>query len=270
MAIATSDPRRRLAAALDAFDARWERGQSPRAEDFLDGLDSEGAVELIYREYCLARSSGARPDAAEYFRRFPSRRERLARLFELHDALGASRLADPSWDLDDPAPPPLPEAGDELGPYRLVRELGRGAFARVFLAEQTDLGDRQVVVKVSTRPSAEPTLLARARHAHIVEVLRQATADDGALHLVCMPYLGGATLAHVLAERRRCGPRPRSGRDLLADLDHVADPDYPGAALPRPAREILGRLSYDRAVAWIVARLAEALDHAHRKGVAHA
>ncbi|HWE36671.1 MAG TPA: protein kinase [Isosphaeraceae bacterium] len=267
MAMTAPDHRRRLDAALDAFDARWEGGLSPRAEDYLDGLDSEGAVELIYREYCLARSSGDRPDAADYFRRFPTRRDRLARLFELHEALGASRLADDSWGPVGPAP--LPEAGDEVGPYRLVRELGRGSFARVFLAEQTDLGDRQVVVKVATRPSAEPTLLARARHAHIVEVLRQATADDGALHLVCMPYLGGATLAKVLAERRRCGPRPRSGRDLLADLDHVADPDYPHAGLPRPAREIMGRLSYDRAVAWVVARLAEALDHAHRKGVAH-
>ena len=125
------------------------------------------------------------------------------------------------------------------------------------------------MLKVSTRSTAEPRLLARARHAHIVEVLRHAAADDGALHLVCMPFLGGATLAAVLEARRKLGRRPRSGRDLLADLDRASAPEYPAAGLARPAREIIAGLSYPEALAWIVARLAEALDHAHRRGVAH-
>src|SRR5262249_17972901 len=65
------------------------------------------------------------------------------------------------------------------------------------------------------------------------------------------------------------GRRPRSGRDLLERLDRASAPEYPAATLPRPARELIARLSYPRAVAWIFARLAEALDHAHRRGVAH-
>ena len=43
----------------------------------------------------------------------------------------------------------LPEAGDEFVGFRLLRELGRGAFGRVFLAEQRELADRQVALKVS-------------------------------------------------------------------------------------------------------------------------
>jgi len=42
---------------------------------------------------------------------------------------------------------------------RLRRELGRGAFARVFLAEQTDLAGRPVVLKVSAMEGSEPQTL---------------------------------------------------------------------------------------------------------------
>ena len=112
-------------------------------------------------------------------------------------------------------------------------------------------------------------MLARARHSHIVEVLWHNLIEDGSLQLVCMPFLGGATLAAVLADRKRRGGRPRSGRDLLVDLDRVSAPEYPTADLARPSREIIARLSYPKAVAWIVARLAEALDYAYSRGVLH-
>ncbi len=252
-----------LEAVIEDFTRSWDRGERPRAERYLGLLPASDSAELIYHEYCLAEAADLAPDPAEYLRRFPDQARSLGRLFALHGALSASTLRE--W----AAPAELPAAGDEIGPYRLLRELGRGAFARVFLAEQSDLDHRLVVLKVAGRPTAEPRLLARASHAHIVEVLRQAEADDGALHLVCMPFLGGATLSAVLDARRKLGRRPRSGLDLLADLDRVAAPEYPATGLARPAREIISGLSYPQALAWIVARLAEALDHAHRQGVAH-
>jgi len=254
-------------AILDRFTEGWDRGEGPRAEEYLGLLAFEDQAELIYREFCLVEAAGPAPDPADYLRRFPRHAEALGRLFSLHGAVSASSLR--RWVA--PSGPELPGSGDEIGPYRLIRELGRGAFARVFLAEQSDLGDRPVVVKVTGRATAEPTLLARARHAHIVEVLRQADAESesGPLHLICMPFLGGATLGAVLDARRGLGRRARSGRDLLADLDRVAAPEYPASDLPRPAREILAGLSHARALAWVVARLAEALDHAQARGVTH-
>ena len=261
-----------LDSVLDEFTDRWRRGEAPRAEEYCDrlGPGDESFVELVYREYCLAESSGLDPDPDDYLRRFPAQRDRLGRLFGLHEALDGSVLGPSEGSfadsLADAGPPPLPGPGDEIGPYRLLRELGRGAFARVFLAEESDLDHRLVVVKVSTRRSAEPWLLGRARHPHIVEVLREVSAEDGSLHLVVLPFLGGATLGDLLRVRRR---RPRSGRALLDDLDRAGAPEYIEAGDSRPARARLAELSYSRAVAWVVARLAEALDHAHRRGVSH-
>jgi serine/threonine protein kinase len=254
-----------LDALLDEFADHWRHGLRPRAEDFvgrLQGRDPADVVELVYHEFCLAEAVGLGPNPATYLDRFPDHRDRLARLFGLHEALTPSELG--LW----VTPAELPRVGDQIGPYRLVRELGRGSFARVFLAEQSDLEDRPVVLKVATRGTPEPRLLARARHPHIVEVLRHGATDDGTLHLLCMPFLGGATLAQVLAGRRRAGCRARSGRDLLADLDRASAPEYLALGAS-PARGLLASLSYPKAVAWLIARLAEALDHARRRGVTH-
>jgi len=84
-----------------------------------------------------------------------------------------------------------------------------------------------------------------------------------------MPFLGGATLAAVLSDRKRRGGRPRTGRDLLKELDRVSAPEYPAADQARPAREMIASLSYPKAVARITARLAEALHYAYRRGVLH-
>ena len=160
----------------------------------------------------------------------------------------------------------LPGAGDEVGPYFLRRELGRGSFARVFLAEQLNLENRLVVVKVATRQTREPWLLARVRHTHIVEILSHALVGEAGLHLICMPFWGGAPLSDVMAARSK---RAVSGRDLLAQLDSVAAPEFPLAQAARPARDILAGSSYNQALAWLGARLAEALDYASSRGVVH-
>ena len=257
------------------FVAARDAGRSPIVEDFLARLEpweAADGVELLYQDYCLAEAEGLKPDASEYASRFPEHRDRLERLLRLHSAFDSTVLGDWSESAEREANlVGFPRAGDEVGPYLLTRELGRGGLARVFLASQTDLEDRRVVVKIAARATAEVRLLAKASHPHIVEVLSHAMTADGAFHLICMPFLGGATLATVLGERRATTkrPKPKTGRALLADLDRVADPEFPRAELTRPAREILLKLSHPRAVAWIVARLAEALEHAHRQGIAH-
>lgn len=191
------------------------------------------------------------------------------------DVFPARRLAEAvaaAIELDDAADR-MPEPGDAVGPYLLKRELGRGGFARVFLAEQTDLADRLVVLKFSRRPSREPWLLARAGHSNIVPIVSRAEVNDGALQMIVMPFLGGATLSAILGRRDRLGRRRRwwraDRRKLLDDLDAEAAPELPSAGWESPARRLLGAMTDDQALAWIAARLAEALDHARGRGVAH-
>ncbi|MGA7496355.1 MAG: serine/threonine-protein kinase, partial [Isosphaeraceae bacterium] len=257
-------------AALDDFTEKWTKREISDAEAYLARLGQVApalAVELIYREYCLAELAGSQPDPAVFLDRFPAHREMLGRLFSVHRACSSSQLE--FWIEPTAGADVFPEAGDEIGPYLLRRELGRGAFARVFLAEQGDLENRLVILKLSTRPTREPWLLARARHSHIVEILSHAVVDDGAFQLICMPFLGGATLSAVLDHRRRFR-RPRGSRgDLLKDLDAVAAAEYSGVNPARPAREILNSLTDCQAMAWITARLADALDHAQCRDVIH-
>lgn len=260
--------------AIAEFTSCWERGEQPRLEDYLDRLRGSGGrpgdmVELIYREFCLVEEEGSAPRPEAYFERFPEHAEGLERVLGVHDLLDSSRLRLWSGCEGNAEPTPLPEVGDEVGPYRLIRLLGHGGFARVYLAEQMDLDDRLVVVKVSTRLTTEPRLLARARHPHIVEVLWHGEVEGGSLQLICMPFLGGATLSDVLARRQARGARLGTGRELLEDLDRVSAAGYLPAVSGRPARELLAGLSYAKAAAWVVARLAEALDHAYARGVLH-
>jgi serine/threonine protein kinase/Tfp pilus assembly protein PilF len=246
-----------IAALVAEFSSRWQLGETPSIEDYLVRLGpvpTSDAAVLIYHAFCLAEAAGLSPDPLDFIQRFPAQGAALEQLFGLHRALAA---------------PPLPEPGDEVGPFVLLRMLGEGGFARVFLAEQSDLDDRLVVVKVSSRVTLEPRLLARARHANIVEVLSHHQSEDDLLQVICMPFLGGATLADLLADWKRRRGRPRSGRALLAALDRAAAPEYPAAGLERPARAVLAPLGYAQAVAWIIARLARALDYAYERGVVH-
>ena len=148
----------------------------------------------------------------------------------------------------------------------LVEELGRGAFARVYLAEEQHLADRPVALKVTRTGSREPQTLARLQHTHIVPVYSYRTEPATGLHLLCMPYLGRITLLQVLS-------RPeiqsvRSGADLLDLLDRLQPPESVRIE-PAASRVALEGRTYAQAIAWWGARMAEALQHAHDRGILH-
>src|SRR5262249_48327357 len=108
---------------------RWRRGERPRAEEYLAlhpelVARPEAALELIYEEVYL-RQEGGEEAAADLVRRFPQWRRQVQALLDCHHAL-TERLA----------PPRFPSAGEVLGDFRLLAELGRGAHGRVFLATQ--------------------------------------------------------------------------------------------------------------------------------------
>ena len=265
------DPDSRPGALLALLRAdlglRREAGEPARVESYLrrhPDLAPDAVVALLYEEFCLREEAGEAPAAAEYYARFPALVAPLGRVLEIHELVGSGRSEGASFGLQA-AEVPLPEAGQTIAGFHLVEELGRGAFGRVFLARERQLADRPVALKVARRGSREPQALARLQHTHIVPVHSYRLDQATGLHLLCMPYLGRVTLAQVLADP--ASAVARSGADLVEVVDRHAPPEAAsGAGAGR--RELASR-PFARAVAWWGARLAEALQHAHERGVLH-
>jgi len=250
---------------IQEFTDRWRDGEAPRVEQYLDRLppDPDSRLEVLYHAYCLEAAQGRAPAPEPYIRGFPELRERFLRLVQLREMLsetGARSLREP--------PVELPEAGDAIGSFRLLRELGRGRFARVFLASDEELENRLLVLKVTNRPSDEHRHLARSPHPNIVSILRERRLEVG-LQVIFMPFVGGAPLSSLLREARGRGQAWRRGAEFLEDLDRRSAPEFPSSAIPQETRTWIARTSWPRTAAWLTARLAEALDHAFEQGVTH-
>lgn len=104
---------------------------------------------------------------------------------------------------------PVDLSGRRLGDYHLLRRLGRGGMAEVYLAEQQSLG-RQVAVKV-LKPSLagndsyvrrfmhEAKAAAALVHANIVQIHEVGCIDN--LHFIVQEYIEGLNLRQVLDRR---------------------------------------------------------------------
>ncbi|MBW8877621.1 MAG: serine/threonine protein kinase [Acidobacteria bacterium] len=92
------------------------------------------------------------------------------------------------------------EAGQRVGPYRVVREIGRGGMGAVYLAVRADEEfDRRVALKlvglgsaaeIVRRFRAERQILAHLDHPNIAKLLDGGTAEDGRPYFV-MEYVEG-------------------------------------------------------------------------------
>ncbi len=253
-----------LAHLVDQFAAEWAGPERQPVEQFLKRhplltAQPDAAVRLIYEEFCLRRREGQQPSLSELVQRFPQWQSELEVLLECDRLLG-----------DGPGPPNFPESGETLGDFLLTAELGRGARGRCFLAAQPSLSYRQVVLKVTSDDLVEHLSLARLQHTHIMPLFSEHAFPDRRLRALCMPYLGGATLAPILAELISVPPDRRSGKSLLDVLDNAQQTHPWPQSAKSPARLFLAaQSSYVRAICWIVACLADALQYAHERGLVH-
>jgi eukaryotic-like serine/threonine-protein kinase len=113
-----------------------------------------------------------------------------------------------------------PRAGQRVGAYVIVRELGHGGMGTVFLAERADgQFEKQVAIKILNRGAdtaeilrrfrAERQILARLDHPNIARLLDAGTTDDGLPYFI-MDYIVGApvtrfAIAQRLSTRQRLG-----------------------------------------------------------------
>jgi serine/threonine protein kinase/tetratricopeptide (TPR) repeat protein len=196
----------------------------------------------------------------------------------------------------------MPEVGTEFLGFRLLKELGKGAFARVYLCQQGELANRFVALKVSPQLDTELQTLAQLQHTNVVPIY--SVHQAGALQAVCMPYFGSTTLATVLKDLQGRDSLPESGKGLISSLvdrknttrrdppsarpksgepGQAPEPEQAPAAEEQPAGplpampnvgstsilEMLQGLSYVEAVLWTMGRLADGLAHAHERGIIH-
>jgi eukaryotic-like serine/threonine-protein kinase len=107
------------------------------------------------------------------------------------------------------------------------------------------------------------------QHTHVVPLFCEQTFKDRGLRALCMPYLGGATLARMLQELREIAPGERTGRHLLEALDRAGGTRAGVPEREGPCRRYLEDASYVEAACWIGLCLAKALHCAHQHGLVH-
>ena len=107
--------------------------------------------------------------------------------------------------------------GRKVGPYRLVRLLGRGGMGVVYLAHREEEFEQEVALKLMPHPLAdsdmirrfqdERQILARLDHPNIARLLDGGTTDEGVPYFA-MEYVEGMTL-DVYCDHHRLSTRER-------------------------------------------------------------
>jgi tRNA A-37 threonylcarbamoyl transferase component Bud32 len=245
---------------LSAVVADWRQTRTPDAAGFLAhhpdlASDRSAVLYLAYEDFCLRENAGeferGECDLETFVARFPTPR-RQVRMLHLHLFAGAN--ADLLAELSDSTREAVwPEAGQTFLGFHLVRELGRGSFARVFLAHEPAAGNRTVALKVSRRGSAEVRTLGRLRHANIVHVNSVAEDEATGFVAVCMEFVDGVSLADALRWAFAQGSPPRASV-------------FVAEAAPGPG---LAEMPYAEGCVRLAAQMADALAYAHRAGIVH-
>jgi serine/threonine protein kinase/formylglycine-generating enzyme required for sulfatase activity len=161
---------------------------------------------------------------------------------------------------------------ERLGDFRLIRELGGGGMGVIYLAEQVSKG-REVALKL-VRPDQlyfpgsrkrfqrELNTIARLKHPGIVPVF--AVGESQGIAYLAMEYIHGVTLADVLAELEHETPDRLGGRDLFEAIYQKTRDDAADLPLPEAYQG-----SWVEACLRVFLQIAEALEHAHQRGVVH-
>jgi eukaryotic-like serine/threonine-protein kinase len=133
--------------------------------------------------------------------------------------------------LFDTASPEVP-SGQLIGPYRILREIGRGGMGQVYLAERADgQFEQRVALKliaggfnsaeVERRFRQERQILASLNHPNIARLLDGGTAQDGRLYFV-MEYIEGEPLDQYCDRLRlNIGARLRLFNTVCAAVEHA-------------------------------------------------
>ena len=206
-----------------------------------------------FEEFLDRYRQGERPALREYIDRHPQLAAQIKEVFPAMAMLENIALADESLDpgsVESGNSAQRKPALDQLGDYRIIREIGHGGMGVVYEAEQLSLG-RHVALKVlphkalanektRKRFEREARAAAKLHHTNIVPVF--GIGEHDGLPYFAMQYIQGMGLDVVIEELARL----QSGEHQAGQRQHDAGNEPPGspgakelAPQPRgPARDI--------------------------------
>ncbi|HKE01351.1 MAG TPA: serine/threonine-protein kinase [Planctomycetota bacterium] len=200
-------------------------------------LDTEAALNGFLRRYLEDQENGGAEPLARYQTLFPGHDDAIAREYE---ALGAAGVEGGD------------DSGEIVGPYRVLRELGRGGQGVVDLAIDTRLGRRVALKRLTHLASLSPELVERfQREARIASRLDdpgicpvyEAGVDRG-IPYIAMRHVEGTTLSRRIDEAR-------------------GEPGRACISLPGPAGDPIAH------IVRFFESVARSLHRAHEAGVVH-
>jgi serine/threonine-protein kinase len=203
----------------------------------------EGALDRPHdqREAFLAAACGADAHRLDTARRLLAAAERAESFLETPAAeIAPALVRDAFGELTMEAAPEASGTPTAIGPYRVLRRIGRGGMAEVFLAERADDEyRRRVAIKIvraerggdlAARFRHERQVLASLEHPHIARLYDGGMTADGRPYLV-MEYVDGRPIDRYADETRLsidgrlalfdqvCGAVARAHRNLIAHRD---------------------------------------------------
>ncbi len=149
----------------------------------------------------------------------PEVRAEVERLLSEHARLGEIKTG------------PFEGPGTVFGRYRLVEEIGRGGFATVYVAEQTEPVRRRVALKILTpgmdtravvaRFEAERQALALMDHPHIAKIFDAGSTPSGRPYFVMELVDGRPITEYCDATRRTLQERLELFRKVCLAIEHA-------------------------------------------------
>ena len=192
-------------------------------------------------EVAACHRRGERPALQTFLERSPVVADELRELWPAMAEIEQVKAA--GLDENRPVAIPLP-ALQQLGDFRILREVGRGGMGVVYEAEQESLGRRVALKVLSAHALLDPRQLlrfqrearaaARLHHTNIVPVFGNGEHDG--LHYYVMQFIQGQGLDLVLEELRRLRQPPGEPcKQELSDASAIAQSLLSGVFAPAAA-----------------------------------